>query len=81
VHCRKSWRNISSPLDISELFHEDIITNIWKNILRSISLHFSRSISNFSELSHSVIYDERFRDLSGRLSADRVLLLLFSKLR
>jgi hypothetical protein len=28
LHCRKSWRNISFPSDISELFHEDIITNI-----------------------------------------------------
>jgi hypothetical protein len=28
VHCHKSWRNISSPSDISELFHEDIKTNI-----------------------------------------------------
>jgi hypothetical protein len=27
-HCRKSWRNISFPSDISELFHEDITTNI-----------------------------------------------------
>ncbi len=24
LHCRKSWRNISFPSDISELFHEDI---------------------------------------------------------
>jgi hypothetical protein len=28
LHCRKSWWNISSPPDISELFHEDITTNI-----------------------------------------------------
>jgi hypothetical protein len=28
LHCRKSWRNISFPSDISELFHEDITTNI-----------------------------------------------------
>ncbi len=28
IHCRKSWRNNSFPSDISELFHEDIITNI-----------------------------------------------------
>ncbi len=27
-HCRKSWRNISFPSDFSELFHEDITTNI-----------------------------------------------------
>jgi hypothetical protein len=27
-HCCKSWRNISFPSDISELFHEDITTNI-----------------------------------------------------
>ncbi len=44
-----------------------------KNFLRSISLNFSKSNSNFSELPHSMIYDERFRDLSGRLSADIVL--------
>jgi hypothetical protein len=28
LHCCKSWRNISFPSDISELFHEDITTNI-----------------------------------------------------
>jgi hypothetical protein len=28
THCRKSWRNISSPSDISELVHGDITTNI-----------------------------------------------------
>jgi hypothetical protein len=28
MHCRKIWRYISSPSDISELFHEDITTNI-----------------------------------------------------
>jgi hypothetical protein len=28
LHCHKSWRNISSPTDISELFHEHSITNV-----------------------------------------------------
>jgi hypothetical protein len=28
VHCRKSWKNIYAPSDISELFHEDITTKI-----------------------------------------------------
>jgi hypothetical protein len=28
LYCRKSWRNISFPSDISERFHEDITTNI-----------------------------------------------------
>jgi hypothetical protein len=28
IDCHKSWRNISSPLDISELFHDDITRNI-----------------------------------------------------
>jgi hypothetical protein len=28
LHCRKSWRIISFPSDISELFYEDISTNI-----------------------------------------------------
>ncbi len=28
LHCRKSWRNIYVPSDISKLFHEDITTNI-----------------------------------------------------
>ncbi len=44
-----------------------------KNVLRNISWHFSKSNSIFSELPHSMIYDERFRDLSGRLSAEILL--------
>jgi hypothetical protein len=28
AHCHKSWRNFSSPSDISELFHEHGIKNI-----------------------------------------------------
>jgi hypothetical protein len=51
-----------------------------KNVLRSISWNFSKSNSNFSELPHSMIYDERFRDFLGRLSAELVLPFLFQKL-
>ncbi len=50
---------------------------IRKNVLCNISWNFSKSNSNFSELPHSVIYDERFRDLSRRLSADIVVPFLF----
>jgi hypothetical protein len=48
-----------------------------KNFLRSISWNFSKSNSNFSELPHSMIHDEKFRDLSGRWSADIVVAFLF----
>ncbi len=44
-----------------------------KNVLRNISWHFSKCNSNFSKLPHSMIYDERFWDLTGRLSAGIVL--------
>jgi hypothetical protein len=37
VHCGKSWRNISSASDISELFHEYSMKNISENFLHSIS--------------------------------------------
>ncbi len=72
IHCRKSWRNISSPSDISKLFHEHSTQIFLKNLLRSINWRLSRSTSNFLEFPHSVIlyvYEERFRDSLGRLSA------------
>ncbi len=48
-----------------------------ENVLHNISWHFSKSNLHFSELPHSMIYDEKFRDLLGRLSADIVLPFLF----
>jgi hypothetical protein len=55
-----------------------ILQNIFrKNVIRNFSWHFSKSNSNFSELPHSMIFDERFQDLSGRLSAELLLPFLF----
>ncbi len=49
-----------------------------KNGLHNISWHFNESNSNFTELPHSMIYDERFRDLLGRLSAAILMHFLFN---
>jgi hypothetical protein len=69
-HLRKSWRNISSLSDISELFHENSITNILEKSSPLYWLMPSQKYFEFSKVPYSVIYDERFGDLSGRLSAD-----------
>jgi hypothetical protein len=51
-----------------------------KNVLRSISWRPSKSTLNSSEFPHSVIYDERFQDLLGRLSATTVLSFLLESI-
>ncbi len=72
---RKSWRNISSPSDISELFHEHTGICIRDISEKTSPLYYSswrllRSTSNFSEFPHSVIYVWWKIPRSGRLSAD-----------
>jgi hypothetical protein len=73
----KAGRIFLFPRIFPSYFMKILQQIFWKNVLRNISLNFSKSNSNFSELPHSMIYDERFRDLSGRLSADIVLPFLF----
>jgi hypothetical protein len=56
------------------LFHEHNKTNISEKYSSLYVLMSFRNISDFSELQHSVIYDERFRGSSRKLFADSHLL-------
>jgi hypothetical protein len=51
-HCRKSWRNISSPSDISELFHEDITTNISEKMFSVILVDTFKKVTQIFPSSH-----------------------------
>ncbi len=75
VRCRKSWRNVSSPSVISELFQEHSITNISEKCSPLYQLTPFQKYFDFFRIPPFHYYDERFRDFSGMLSSDSRWLL------